>query len=41
MFEICEIIGENVIWKNNFCFEFCNHGNNFNEKVRNYDKFLF
>ena len=31
---------ENVIWKNFFCLGLCNHGNNFNEKVHNYDKLL-
>ena len=40
MLEICEIIGK-MSSEKNFCFEFCNHGNNFNEKVHNYDKFLF
>ena len=31
---------ENVIWKHNFYFGFGNHGNNLNEKVHNYNKFL-
>ena len=38
--EICEIRGK-MSSEKNFCFEFCNLGNNFNEKVHNYDKFLF